>query len=931
MPKSTRRTFLGAAGATCLVATFSGSFALKTLATTQDPNTQYEYTSWENLHRNEWTWDKKTRGAHLANCTGACPHFVYTKGGVVLREEPSKDMPTFEGIPEYNPRGCLKGACATDYMYGPHRIKYPLIRTGERGEGKWRRASWNEALDMIADKVIDTIRDHAADCISVFTPVPAVAPISFSAGHRFAHFIGAHTHTFFDWYGDAPTGTVQTCGIQGEGCETADWFNARMIIIWGSNPATTRIPDAHYLTEAAMNGTKLISISPDYNATSIKADQWIHPKPGTDAALGLGMAHVIIKKGLYDAHNLKEQTDMPFLVRADNGRYLRENDMVDGGSDAMFYTWDVRTRKPVKMKGSWGEQPKKKPPVQPPFFGRNTLTFPKGYLGLGDLDPALEGTFKVHLKDGARVEVRPVFANYKKQIMENYSPNQVSVITGVNAAVITKLATDFAKNKPSMIITGAGVNHWYYSDINFRVFHFLSALTANDGRNGGGVNHYIGQWKPVPLPGVGALSFPRGGKKHRFCQTTIWSYYHSEVYDAMENQGIDTAAWLKESLDSGQMPLYPRDGRDPKMFFCYRGNFLNQAKGQKYMLRNLWPKLEMIVTANFRMDTMALYSDIVLPSAHWYEKTDLNMSHEHTYLNMTEPAIEPLWESKTDWEIFRLLSERVGKAAIRKGYVKYYDEQFKWARDLSRLLSDYTDNGKLETDVAAVEFFLKKAPHTKGITLDILRKKGVQRFKLNWTSPMKDDIPYTPFQHFSISKKPWPTLTGRQQFYIDHPTFFAMGVELPVYKPPVDADKYPLRFNTPHSRFAIHSTWKDDVLMLRLHRGGPLIDLSPQEAKARGLKDNEWAEVWNDHGRIIARVKIRPGEPVGRVTMNHTPELYQDLVEGGSQSVTPIRISPTALVGNYGHLKFKPNYYGPGGTNRDVRVQVKRYLGATTV
>ncbi len=928
MPRSTRRMFLRAAGAGCLAAAFGGSFAFKTLAAAQDPNAQYEYTGWENLHRNEWTWDKKTRGAHLINCTGACPHFVYSKDGVVLREEPSKDIPVFSGIPEYNPRGCNKGACAADYMYGPHRIKYPLIRTGERGEGKWRRASWDEALEMIADKVIDTIRDHSADCISVFSPVPAVAPISFSAGHRFAHFIGAHTHTFFDWYGDQPTGTVQALGIQGDSCETADWYNARMIITWGSNPLTTRIPDAHYLAEAAMNGTKLVSISPDYNATSIKADQWIHPKPGTDAALGLGMAYVIIKKGLYDAQNLKEQTDMPFLVRTDNGRYLREVDMVDSGSDAMFYSWDTRTRKPVKMKGSWGEQPEKKPPIQPPFFGRNTLTFPKGYLELGDLDPALEGTFKVKLKDGSRVEVRPVFANYKDRIMKDYSPRQASAITGVNAAVITKLATDYATITPSMIITGAGTNHWYYSDVNFRVFHFLSALTASDGRNGGGVQHYIGQWKPVPLPGVGALSFPRGGNKHRFCQTTIWSYYHSEVYDAMENADIDTAAFLNESLSTGQMPLYPRDGRDPKVFLCYRGNFLNQAKGQKYMLRNLWPKLELIVNANFRMDTTALYSDIVLPSAHWYEKTDLNMSHELTFLKMTEAAVKPLWESKTDWEIFRLLSEKVAKAAVKKGYVKYYDEQFKWSRDLSMLLSDYTDNGKLETDVDAVEFFLKKAPHTKGITLDTLREKGPQRFRLNWTSPMKEDLPYTPFQHFVDSKKPWPTLTGRQQFFIDHPTFFTLGVELPVYKAPIDADKYPLRFNTPHSRYGIHSTWKDNTLMLRLHRGGPLIELSVVEARARGLKDNDWAEVWNDHGRIIARVKIRAGEPAGRVSMNHTPELYQDMIEGGSQSVLPIRMNPTSLVGNYGHLKFKPNYYGPGGVNRDTRVEVKRYLGA---
>ncbi|MEK7139523.1 MAG: molybdopterin-dependent oxidoreductase, partial [Patescibacteria group bacterium] len=171
MDTSSRRQFLKAAGATSLGVAFSGSFALRTLAQTKDPRLQHDYKGWEKFHRTQWMWDKKTRGTHLANCTGSCPHYVYVKDGVVLREEQSKDMPPLNGVPEYNPRGCNKGECAVDYMYGPHRVKYPLIRVGARGEGKWRRASWDEALEMIAAKIVATIKDHAPDCISVFPPV----------------------------------------------------------------------------------------------------------------------------------------------------------------------------------------------------------------------------------------------------------------------------------------------------------------------------------------------------------------------------------------------------------------------------------------------------------------------------------------------------------------------------------------------------------------------------------------------------------------------------------------------------------------------------------------------------------------------------------------------------------------------------------------
>lgn len=928
---STRRGFLKTMGQVSIGMLASGSVVMRTLAQTKDPMIQHEYTGWENYHREQWSWDKKTRGTHLLNCTGSCPHFVYTKNGVVMREEQSKDVPKLNGVPEYNPRGCNKGECAVDYQYGPHRVKYPLIRVGERGEGKWRRVSWDEALEYVANGIVDTIQNDASDCISVFTPVPAVAPVSFAAGHRFASFIGGHTHTFFDWYGDHPTGQTQVQGLQGDTCETADWFNGRTILMWGANSAQTRIPDAHFLQEAVLNGSKMYVISPDFNATATKADVFVGIKPGTDAALAMGMVNVIVNEKLHDIDNLKEQTDLPFLVRTDTKMYLRESDMVEGGSEEKFYTWDTKTKKPVLMKGSWGEEPEKRAKIQPGFMGRNTFVFPDGYLDLGDLDPALDGTYKVKLATGESVKVQPVFEVYKPKLKE-YTPENVSKITGVAPSVIIQMARDFAKNKPSMIITGGGTNHWYWSDTVLRSFILLCAMTGNEGYNGTGVNHYVGQWKPTPLLGVVKLSFPYSPKKHRFCQTTLWTYYHGNVYDAMENEGIDTAKYLRESIETGQMPLYPQNGRDPKVFICYRGNWLNNAKGLDYVLRNLWPKMNLTVDMNFRMDSTALYSDVVLPSAHWYEKTDLSMTEEHSFIHMTEPAIPPMWESKTDWEIFALLSKKVAEVAKKKGFTKYFDEKFNIARDLTKLYDQQIDGGKLETDSQACQFILDNAPQTQGMTLEMIREKGPQRFKSNWTSPMREGVPYVPLQNFIIKKKPWPTLTGREQFYIDHPTFFEMGVELPVYKAPVDADQYPLRFNTPHSRYGIHSTWKDNVLQLRLQRGGPMCELSPADAKARGIRDNDWVEVFNEHGRVVVRCKIRNGEQSGRVSMHHEPELYMDMLgEGSSQSPLPVRINPTSLVGNYAHLKFKPNYYGPGGVQRDARVEVRRYTGSVTV
>ncbi|CAA7620493.1 molybdopterin-dependent oxidoreductase [Magnetospirillum sp. UT-4] len=917
-----RRKFLKGVAAIAAAPVLGSGLSLRSLAA--DPAIRPDYPGWQDLVRRGWTWDRRTRGAHLVGCTGGCPHWVYSRDGIVLRDEQSGDLPALPGLPDPNPRGCAKGSCAIDYMYGPYRLKHPLIRMGERGDGKWRRASWDEALQLIADRVVDAMVRHGPDSVSVFSPAPAVAPVSYAAGHRFAHLTGAHAHTFFDWYGDHAPGQTQTLGVQCDAAETSDWFNARLILLWGANPVQTRIPDSHYLTEAALNGTRVVTIAPDYSSSAAKSDQWLHPRPGTDAALALALAHVIVEERLFDAAFVAEQTDLPLLVRSDTRRFLREADLVEGGAEDRFFAHDQASGRPVAMRGCWADQPDTRAAPRHAYLGRDTLSFPEGTLALGDLRPALEGSFRVRTRDGGDVEVRPVLELLRRTLAD-HSPRKAARITGIPAATITALARELAATRPATIITGAGINHWFHSDVLFRALHLLMALTGNVGRHGGGVNHYVGQWKPVPSAGINALAFPRGVSRQRFCQTTIWTYLHAEARDGIE--GMDIPRRLRDSLTSGQMPLYPRGGRSPKVFICYRGNYLNQTKSQGDVLRTLWPKLDLVVNINIRMDTTALYSDVVLPSAHWYEKTDLNFTEEHTWIHMTEPAIPPMYEARSDWRIFVDLAAKVEETARRRGVTTLHDDEFGWHRDLGRLHAEMTADGRLARDEDAAQFILDNAPETKGMTLDAIRRKGPQRVVSNWTSPMEEGVPYTPFRHFTHGRKPWPTLTGRQQFYIDHSLFLELSQELPAYRPPLDSDQFPLRFNTPHSRHAVHSTFKDNDLMLRLQRGGPVLEMAPADGRQRGLADNDWAELWNDHGRLICRVKLRPGEPAGRVTMHHAPELYQDLIQGGSQSVCPIRITPTHLVGDYGHLVFRPNYYGPGGSQRDVRVEVRRYTG----
>jgi complex iron-sulfur molybdoenzyme family reductase subunit alpha len=186
---------------------------------------------------------------------------------------------------------------------------------------------------------------------------------------------------------------------------------------------------------------------------------------------------------------------------------------------------------------------------------------------------------------------------------------------------------------------------------------------------------------------------------------------------------------------------------------------------------------------------------------------------------------------------------------------------------------------------------------------------------------------YTAFTQQIEMKRPWPTMTGRQQFYIDHPWILKFGEELPLHKDPIDDPDFPLHWNSPHGRWSVQSNWRDHRHMLRLQRGLPYVHISPEEAQLRSIKDNHWVRVFNRYGSFVLRAKISPSEKPGRITMYHGWEKYLGFLHGGWQSVTSVKIKPTQLVGGYGHLEFRPNYWGPAANNRDFKVQIEKYTG----
>jgi nitrate reductase alpha subunit len=332
---------------------------------------------WESVYRNRWAHDKVVRSTHGVNCTGSCSWKIHVKDGIITWETQQTDYPsTGDDFPEYEPRGCPRGASFSWYTYSPTRVKYPYVR-GElyslwkeelkraddpvqawenivtdpkkreqyvkaRGKGGFVRGNWKDLCEMIAAASIYTIKKYGPDRIVGFSPIPAMSMVSYCGGARFLSLIGGTILSFYDWYADLPPASPQVWGDQTDVPESGDWYNTKYFIIWGTNIPQTRTPDAHFMVESRYNGTKVVGVSPDYAEYEKFADMWLPAKAGTDGALAMAMTHVILKEFYVDKETpyfmeyAKQYTDLPYLItlskRNENyrsDRFLRASDLSD--------------------------------------------------------------------------------------------------------------------------------------------------------------------------------------------------------------------------------------------------------------------------------------------------------------------------------------------------------------------------------------------------------------------------------------------------------------------------------------------------------------------------------------------------------------------------------------------------------------------------
>jgi len=325
------------------------------------------------------------------------------------------------------------------------------------------------------------------------------------------------------------------------------------------------------------------------------------------------------------------------------------------------------------------------------------------------------------------------------------------------------------------------------------------------------------------------------------------------------------------------------------------------------------------------MDSSAELADYVLPALSHYETWDIRGElGYHRFVNLTSPpaGLKPIGEAKSEWEICRLLALRIEELATKAGLSKIEDKEFKLPaeegkekfvlRELDTLHNDFTMAGRLMTDRDVVEWIIKNVPAMQPWSLENASRRGffILNEKAGFTSPLYTTRPYHSFERQVFLKRPYPTLSGRQQFYIDHDLFLEWGTTVPTARPPLHPAKYPLVYYSPHTRWGIHTQWRSHKYMLRLQRGTPHVYINPKVARERNINDGDRIRVFNDIGEFCARAKLHPAAPPWAIIIEHAWEPYQFPNQKGLNTPIAGILSPLELVGNYGHLSFSPNWDG---------------------
>ncbi len=570
----TRRQFLKISGLTAAgVALASKDFplwAFEPIENIENPLKFYPNRDWEKIYRDQYRYDSTFSWVCSPNDTHACRAKAYVRNGIVVRLGSQYDYETYADLygnkatANWNPRQCAKGLTFHRLMYGPYRLKYPMIRRGwrqwaedgfpeltpenkskykfdSRGTDALEKATWDEAYTYMGKALIAIAKRYSGDegkkkLLAQGYPEEMLKPMEGAGTRTFklrggmgllgvfgkygmyrlgntmaildAHVRaakeenakGSRNWSNYTWHGDQAPGHPWVHGLQNADCDFNDLRSSKLIIQHGKNLVENKMTDSHWFIECMERGATLVTITPEYSPPATKSDYWIPIRPSTDAALFLGITRLMIDKGWYDRDFVLKFTDFPLLVRTDNLKRLRAHEVFKD------YQLGLSKEGPsFKYQGLKEDQYK----VLGDFVVWDEVKNAPVAVTRDDIGgrfsakgtrPALEGTFRVQTVDGKEIEVMTLFSLYKIHL-KDYDLDNVVEITHAPKDMIERLAKDLATIKPSAIHQGEGINHWFHATEANRAAYLPLMLTGNIGKPGAGCYGWAGNYKAAVFQG----------------------------------------------------------------------------------------------------------------------------------------------------------------------------------------------------------------------------------------------------------------------------------------------------------------------------------------------------------------------------------------------------------------------------------------------
>ncbi|MBI2881964.1 MAG: molybdopterin-dependent oxidoreductase [Candidatus Tectomicrobia bacterium] len=571
--KFSRRTFLATTGAGLLAWSGRGLAlaALQPVTDVANPLEAYPNRGWEKIYRDQYRVDGSFTWVCSPNCTHECRLRAFTRNGVVLRAEQNYDNHRISDLygnkatHHWNPRGCANGFTFQRRMYGPYRLRYPMIRRGwkrwaddgfpeldesnkkkylfdARGSDTFARAGWDEVYTYAAKGFIQIAKTYSGEAGRRRLLAQGCPPemlthwggagtrtLKFRGGmgllgvigkygmYRFANTMalldshvrgvvpakarGGRSWSNYTWHGDQAPGHPFVHGLQASDCDLNDMRNTKLHIQMGKNLVENNRPESQFFIECMERGAKVVVVAPEYSPAATKADYWIPIRPQTDTAFLLGVTRILIERKWYDERFVKAFTDFPLLVRTDTLRRLRPQDVIPG-----YRNRDISTGPSFLTQGLTPEQREAVGDFMVWDKGKNapvpvTRDDVGRRLAESGVDPVLEGKFTVRMVDGKDVEVMPLFEMYKSYHLKDYDLETVHEITHSPKDLIERFAQDVATLAPVALHIGEGINHWFHATEVNRATYLPLILTGNIGRPGAGAHTWAGNYKAALFQG----------------------------------------------------------------------------------------------------------------------------------------------------------------------------------------------------------------------------------------------------------------------------------------------------------------------------------------------------------------------------------------------------------------------------------------------